>query len=223
MLKLLYNVGWVLTGTATYTALYLVENVDSGKRYLVRPQDHDNSATTGAKFLPFSKSVLEAAIAQGNAAFAAAIPYATIEEIVPDTKIDSSGFVTVDNIPSAAADINAYMLTEAALVPFFSKKGVSTVNVPTNLSPVTAANLQLWKSGLLTSSTSINYTANTTDGGGTGTTTTTTSITGIAAIDGILMFFWNNPVLMAIGLFLLSEWFGLTSILPMNKKKRRKK
>lgn len=225
MLKLLYNVGWILSGTSTYTVLYLVENVDSGRRYLVRPQDHDNSASTGIKFLPFSKSVLETAIAQGNGAFAAAIPFASVEEIVPDNKLDSNGFVTVDNIPTVAADVNTYLLSEANLVPFFSKRGVTVINVPVTLTPVTASNLQLWKSGLLVASSGTYNGIVYTGAGDVPTTPTTpaTSITGIAVIDNLLMFFWNNPVLMAAGFFLLSESFGFTNVLGWNKKGKRRK
>lgn len=223
MLKLLYNVGWILSGTSTYTAIYLVENVDTGRRYLVRPQDHDNSASTGIKFLPFSKSVLETAIAQGNGAFAAVIPYASVEEIVPDSKIDSNGFVTVDNVPSAAADLNAYLLSEANLVPFFSKRGVTVTNIPVTLTSVTASNLQLWKSGLLVASSGTSQGIAYVDDPTKPPATTTTKITGIEAIDSILLFFWNNPLLMAIGFFLLSETFGFTNVLGFNKKKGKRK
>lgn len=225
MLKLLYNVGWILSGTSTYTVLYLVENVDTGRRYLVRPQDHDNSSSTGIKFLPFSKSVLETAIAQGNGAFAAAIPYASVEEIVPDSKLDSNGFVTVDNIPTVAADVNTYLLAEANLVPFFSKRGVTVINVPVMLAPVTASNLQLWKNGLLVASSGTSQGIVYTTAGETPATPApaATRITGIAALDSLLMFFWNNPLLMAVGLFLLSELFGFTNVLGWNKKGKRKK
>lgn len=223
MLKLLYNVGWILSGTSTYTVLYLVENVDTGRRYLVRPQDHDNSASTGIKFLPFSKSVLETAIAQGNGAFAAAIPYASVEEIVPDNKLDSSGFVTVDNIPTVAADVNTYLLTEANLVPFFTKRGVTVINVPITLTPVTASNLQLWKSGLLVSgitSQGVVYNADEKDKTPAPEAKT---YTGIAAVDGIINFLVSNPVIFAGVLFLASEYFGFTNVMGWNKKGKSKK
>lgn len=220
-LKMLYNVGWFRSGSVV-GAVYLLENADTGKRYLAQPHDHDANAATAVVFLPMGKSVIETMIAQNNAAIAAAIPYSSIEEDVPTSQKNGDGHILVENLPAAAADVNAFRLTNADQVAFFSKRGVTVSDVPTNLQSVTAQNLQLWKSGLLTTTTVNTSVANTTGGTTTGGGTTTTTITGIAFVDTILLFFWNNPILMALGIFLLLETFGITNILGFKKRKRRR-
>ncbi len=219
-LKMLYNVGWFASGSV-YGAVYLVENADTGKRYLVQPHDHDANAGTAIVWLPMDKSVIENMIAQNTAAFAGAIPYSSIEETVPTSQKDGNGYVLVDNLPAAVADQNAYRSTTANTMAFFTKKGVTVSDVPTNLQGVTSQNLQLWKSGLLGSTTTTVATTPTTPGTTPGTVVNT-SITGIAFIDNILAFLWANPILLALVIFGALELFGITNILGLKKGKRRR-
>ncbi len=220
-LKLLYNAGYFKSGSI-YGLIYLAENADTGKRYLVQPHDHDADNATAIKWLPYGKSTLDSAIPLGNAVFASAIPYSSIEEEVPSSQKNSDGTVIMENLPASVSDQNALRSTTGDQVPFFSKRGVTVDNVPTNLQAVTSQNYQLWKSGLLNTTTTV--TAGTT--GTTGTTNPlakdTPKITGIAFIDSILMFFWENPLLMAVGIFLLLEAFGITNVLGLKKKRRRR-
>lgn len=219
-LKLLYNTGYFKSGSI-FGLIYLAENADTGKRYLVQPHDHDADNATAIKWLPYGKSTLDSAIPLGNAVFASAIPYSSIEEEVPSSQKNSDGTVIMENLPASVSDQNALRSTTGDQVPFFSKRGVTVDNVPTNLQAVTSQNYQLWKSGLLNTTTTV--TAGTTTGSVANTTgTTATTITGIAFIDSILMFFWNNPLLMAVGIFLLLEAFGITNVLGLKKKRRRR-
>lgn len=222
MYKLISMVGWTgETTPGTGQALWIAEIVATGARFLVRSTGDGGTN----RFVPCNKATIETQIRNNDGAFAAAVSWASLVAS-PAVAVGAVGgayeFVNATTAQITALVTAGWTKMFAAFRPF-DLKADNVGDLPADRRVVNADNAAQYFAGILpapsTPATIGSDALSSTSGTGTGTGTGAgagagkpTEPTGIAALDGILVFFWENPILMVAGTVLLLDAFGITNI-----------
>lgn len=208
--SLRFNVG--ATPGLNGTGIVYLGKAGSGREFFFVRHDHDANSGTDPKNLFLSRSAIVNQIRSSAAGvqLAEIVNYSNVMETADDGLLDVDGYIVLDNAPAA----NAFTRLWDGTVQLFAIKGTNITSVPTNKNIVTAANLDAWMAGTLSSTTVANTT------GGTTTDPATTSKT---IIEQVQDFATQNPaltILIVLGIVLGLIWL-YNSYGKKGRKKRR--